>query len=80
MAATPVPKVAFIDANSTPPEMTTNIHGDFHTQDSIPTPYHAAIFHIGRNRIMIGAQTDCNCANCHTQSGANGAPNRIYLP
>ena len=60
--------------------LTSNGAGNFFTGNGIATPYQVRLVSGGRERKMIGAKTDTNCMNCHTEYGANGAPGRIVAP
>jgi hypothetical protein len=46
----------------------------------IEFPIRAKVVHEGRERAMGTPQTSGDCNGCHTETGANGAPGRIYLP
>jgi mono/diheme cytochrome c family protein len=62
---------------------TTNAAGNFWFDTgewSIALPYKAHLSGTGTPRYMTTAQTDLNCANCHTVAGANGAPGRVVAP
>jgi hypothetical protein len=43
-------------------------------------PYTARVLRGGRERRMIGPQSNGDCNSCHTQSGASNAPGRIAAP
>ena len=36
--------------------------------------------YMGRERLMIAAQTSGDCNSCHTQAGASAAPGRLLTP
>jgi len=46
----------------------------------IAFPYNAKVVRNGVERQMVAAQSDGDCAHCHTAQGANGAPGRILAP
>jgi len=55
--------------------------GNFYSNTAIKTPYTAKITNSsGGTRMMTESQTTGNCNSCHTPTGANGAPGRIYVP
>jgi len=59
----------------------TNATGNFSSRASIALPYTVKLTGPdGATREMFTAQTDLDCAHCHTQAGANGAPGRIGRP
>ena len=60
--------------------LTSNGAGNFYSSNAVATPYTVTLTYNGKTRQMTAAQTDMNCANCHTAEGANGAPGRILLP
>jgi hypothetical protein len=72
--------VVIVDAANRTITLTPNAAGNFMTTTAITPPYRAKITYQGRERIMPVAQTSGDCNNCHTQTGANGAPGRITLP
>jgi mono/diheme cytochrome c family protein len=61
-------------------DLSTSAVGNFYTRHSVALPYTAKVLKDGKERPMAAAQTDGNCANCHTAGGANGAPGRILAP
>jgi len=72
--------VVIVDAANRTITLTPNAAGNFMTTTAISLPYRAKVTYQGRERIMPVAQTSGDCNNCHTQTGANGAPGRITLP
>ena len=72
--------VRITDADGAIHEATTNSAGNFFLDDEVPVPYNAEIEVDGATRTMATAQTDGNCASCHTEVGENSAPGRILLP
>ncbi len=60
--------------------LTPNAAGNFSSSAAVTTPYQAKVTYMGRERLMVAAQTSGDCNSCHTQSGANAAPGRILLP
>jgi hypothetical protein len=60
--------------------LTPNAAGNFSSSAAVTTPYQAKVTYMGRERLMVAAQTSGDCNACHTQSGANAAPGRILLP
>lgn len=61
-------------------ELQTNGAGNFYTTKNIQTPYTAEVELDGVILAMVSPQTETDCAVCHTESGANGAPGRIIAP
>lgn len=60
--------------------LTANSVGNFFHTGSVATPYTAKVVSASGERPMAAAQTDTNCANCHTAEGASSAPGRILAP
>lgn len=60
----------------------TNEAGNFYLSASagIEAPYMARVLDGDLERVMATAQTDGQCATCHTQTGANNAPGRVLAP
>ncbi len=68
-------------ADSQVTTLTSNPAGNFFTTQTIATPYTAKIIDAeGNEKSMQAAQTETNCASCHTEAGLNGAPGRIFIP
>jgi hypothetical protein len=75
--------VQITDANGQVIKLTTNKAGNYtvRTKDgAIAMPFHAKVIFQGKERMMMGAKGNGNCANCHTMNGANGAPGRVIIP
>lgn len=72
--------VTITDNNDDVLELTTNAAGNFFTREPIAMPYTVVIELDGEERPMGAAQTDGNCATCHTETGAEGAPGRVLVP
>jgi mono/diheme cytochrome c family protein len=64
-------KVISLDANSV---------GNFFYTGSVATPYTAKVKSSAGEKAMTAAQSDTNCASCHTAEGASAAPGRIIAP
>jgi hypothetical protein len=64
--------------------LTTNSTGNFYISSeeggSVSTPYTAKVLFEGRERLMVGPQTNTSCNYCHTEAGINGAPGRVVVP
>jgi len=60
--------------------LTPNNAGNFSSNGAVTKPYQAKVTYMGRERLMIAAQTSGDCNSCHTQTGANMAPGRIVTP
>jgi hypothetical protein len=64
--------------------LTTNAAGNFfngHGDPAVALPFKAKLIGAGgKERAMLTAQSDGNCATCHTTTGANSAPGRIIAP
>ena len=72
--------VRLTDASGDVHEATTNRSGNFFFGEDVPGPFTAEVERDGVVRAMVTPQTDGNCANCHTEVGANSAPGRILVP
>jgi hypothetical protein len=72
--------VRVTDATGEVHEATTNAAGNFYFREDVPVPFTAELEYDGVVRAMATPQTDGNCANCHTEVGANSAPGRILVP
>jgi hypothetical protein len=46
----------------------------------MPSPYRARVVTANGTRAMATEQTIGDCNTCHTVSGRENAPGRIYLP
>ena len=77
-------KVVVIDANGTEWPMDVTDTGNFSwgtDQDEIPFPITAkVVLEDGSERVMDTPQDSGDCNSCHTETGDNGAPGRIFLP
>ena len=60
--------------------MTPNAVGNFSYRGTVAKPYTAKVTYMGKERIMVTAQTSGDCNSCHTQTGVNSAPGRIITP
>jgi hypothetical protein len=60
--------------------LTTNEAGNFFTEAAVAKPYKIQVLGSGKSNAMAAAQTSGECASCHTQEGANGAPGRVQAP
>lgn len=60
--------------------LTPNAAGNFSSNATVAKPYRAKVTYMGRERLMIAAQTSGDCNSCHTQMGATMAPGRLLLP
>ena len=72
--------VRITDASGEVHEAMTNAAGNFFFGEDVPGPFTAEVEQDGIVRTMVTPQTDGNCANCHTEAGANAAPGRILVP
>ena len=72
--------VEITDANGVVTTIPTTSAGNFYSHKHVATPYNARVVRNGKIRAMATAQTDTNCANCHTAQGMNNAPGRIVAP
>lgn len=72
--------VRIVDAKGVTHDLSTNSVGNFFGSQSIATPYTAKVIRGTVERSMATAQTDTNCASCHTAEGRGGAPGRILAP
>ncbi len=72
--------VRLTDANGVVHEETTNSAGNFSFSEAIAMPYTAEIENANGVSAMSAAQSDGDCASCHTAEGTGGAPGRIVAP
>jgi hypothetical protein len=72
--------VMVTDATGNVATLYPNAVGNFYTSITITPPFHAKVVLNGKERAMTDSQTNGACNDCHTQTGANGAPGRITLP
>ena len=68
------------DADGVVTDLSTNSAGNFYTSDRVKMPYTLALEYNGITRRMEGAQQTGDCASCHSQDGAEGAPGRSVVP
>ena len=61
-------------------QLVTNSVGNFFYNGPLAMPYEAKVVRDGAEKVMAGAQSDGECASCHTAEGASGAPGRITAP
>lgn len=61
-------------------QLVTNSVGNFFYNGPLAMPYEAKVVRDGAEKVMAGAQSDGECASCHTPEGAAGAPGRITAP
>jgi hypothetical protein len=60
--------------------LTPNASGNFFSLAPVAMPYTAKVVSGGKERAMLGEQSNGDCNACHTQAGKNGAPGRIIGP
>lgn len=72
--------VTLTDANGDVTTLTSNGTGNFFTSDPIVMPYTVTLSADGRTTAMSAAQSDGDCASCHTEAGENAAPGRVVAP
>jgi mono/diheme cytochrome c family protein len=72
--------VTVTDADGVVTTLTTNSSGNFSSSVTFAPPYNASVTMGGVTSSMSAAQTDGDCASCHTKDGVNGAPGRIVSP
>lgn len=72
--------VTLTDADGVVTTLTTNAAGNFFSTAELVMPYTVELSAGGQTRAMSTAQSDGNCATCHTADGANDAPGRILAP
>lgn len=72
--------VVITQANGQVLELPTNAVGNFFYSGSLSTPYTAKVKSSAGERAMSAAQSDGDCASCHTAGGRGGAPGRIIAP
>lgn len=75
-------KVVITDKNGKTYSATINSVGNFYIsgRTAIATPYTAKIVSGTKTRAMVGAQTDGDCNDCHTEQGTQKAPGRLMAP
>ena len=73
--------VIITDAKGKVTKLQTNKSGNFFARYAkFSFPIKAKVEYKGQTRAMLGSRSSANCAACHTQSGAGGAPGRIAIP
>jgi hypothetical protein len=61
--------------------MTTNAAGNFvDTRQLLPPSFGATLTYAGRQAHTTTPHGDGDCNGCHTESGANGAAGRLFVP
>jgi hypothetical protein len=74
-------KVVVTDANGASHTLDVNGAGNFFLEtQSFALPYQAKVTYQGRERVMLEAQDNGDCNDCHSQDGRENAPGRIFLP
>jgi cytochrome c553 len=73
-------RVVITGANGKVVTLTPNAAGNFQFEGAVAKPYKASVTYMGRERVMLEAQTSGDCNACHTQAGTMKAPGRILLP
>jgi hypothetical protein len=64
-------------------DLLTNRTGNFYLDgraSQLKLPFSAQVISGGKSNAMLTAQSNTNCASCHTAAGANLAPGRILAP
>ena len=72
--------VEITDAQGAVTTLTSNAAGNFFTEKSVAMPYTARVLTATGERKMFGAQSNGDCAACHTATGTGGAPGRVLAP
>ena len=73
--------VVITDAKGKVVKLETNKSGNFSARNvKFTFPIRAKVEYKGQTREMLGARGSANCAACHTQTGAGGAPGRVMIP
>jgi mono/diheme cytochrome c family protein len=74
-------KIVVTDANGTSHTLDVNGAGNFFLEtESFAFPYQAKVTYQGRERVMLEAQDNGDCNDCHSQDGRENAPGRLFLP
>lgn len=63
--------------------LTINAAGNFYSKSTsagFTLPYKARVKANGKTNAMGSAQMDGDCNTCHTATGLNGAPGRVFFP
>jgi hypothetical protein len=64
-------------------ELITNRTGNFYSEakaSELVLPFKAEVINGGKSSAMLTAQSNTDCASCHTAMGASLAPGRIVAP
>jgi len=54
--------------------------GNFYSTTAVALPFQAKVLYMGRQGVMLEAQSTGDCNSCHTQTGTSAAPGRIVVP
>jgi hypothetical protein len=73
-------QVVLTGADGQSQTLSVNSAGNFIATAALALPFTAKVAFQGRERAMLGAQTNGDCNSCHTVAGINAAPGRILLP
>ena len=74
-------QVVIAEANGAIHTLEVNQAGNFFLEaPSFTFPYQAKVVYQGRERVMVEAQMNGDCNDCHSQDGRENAPGRIFLP
>jgi hypothetical protein len=74
-------KIVVTDANGASHTLDVNGAGNFFLEtEDFAFPYQAKVTYQGRERVMLEAQQNGDCNDCHSQDGRENAPGRIFLP
>lgn len=76
-------QVEVVDKLGTAVTLTTNEAGNFyldnHGGTQLTLPFHVRVRAGGKEKVMMSPVSNGSCNACHTASGKNGAPGRIFL-
>ena len=75
--------VEITDAKGKIVRLTSNEAGNFLLDEKnagLALPYTAKVQFAGKERKMLGAQSNGSCNSCHTATGISGAPGRLVVP
>ncbi len=74
--------VSITDAKGNTQTLTTNAAGNFFLRSrnasAIAMPYAVTVTYANQAHRMVSSQSNGACNACHTQSGANSAPGRVF--
>lgn len=74
-------QIVITEKNGTVHTLSVNDAGNFSYQSrSFGYPYQAKVVYQGRERQMVETQTSGDCNVCHSETGTQNAPGRIFLP